>query len=1236
LAFDSAGNLYIADSRNDLVRRVAAQTGIISTVAGNGNTQNFVTPAPDGTPALSAYLSNPTWVSFDRSGYLLISEDGSASIQRVDAAGLLRNVAGNGTWSFTGDGVPATSSGINSPSNVVLDPAGNMYFADQNGRVRRIDGSTGIISTIAGNGTGTHGSGSGSCSTAANGDNGPATSATLDDAYSVLLAPSGNLLFSDIADCRIRQVALPSPYPYTATNLTASATSLGQGQSVTLTATVSPIGASGGPTGTIQFADVSCCNPAVPLGSATLSGGTASLTLSSLSLGFHNVVAYYSGDPQFNNSASPQVSVRVQLPTMVTLSSSRNPATANQPVTLTATIPQLPAAPYNSEGNVNFMDGPTLLGSAMVWNGSAQISYTFAAPGSHSLTAVFTGYDTYAGSTSAPLTQTVLGATTTTLSANNATVTFGQPVQLTASVSPATATGTVQFFDGTTALGTASLSSGTAAFTASTLSAGSHSLTATYSGDSGNATSTSGAVSVTVSQVSSSISLSTSPNPSSPGQNVTLTATVSPGTATGTVQFLDGSTSMGTAAISSGAATLAVSSLAVGAHSITAVYGGDGNNATSSSATVTQTVNQAPSRATLLVSASGIAYGQNVNLTAAVSPATATGMVQFMDGGTVIATQPLSNGTVPTVTATNLTVGSHPFTAVYSGDSSYTGSTSPVASVTVSKASSALTLSSSPNPSNSVQPVTFTAVVSPSTATGTVQFLDGSTSLGTVTITSGSAALSLSTLAAGSHSITAVYSGDTDYVTSTSAAVTQTVNKANSTVALISSANPSVFGAPVTLTATITPASATGSVQFLDGATVLGTAAVSGGSAALTTSSLGTGSHSIVAVYSGDAQYAGSTSAALSQTVNKAATTVVAGASPNPSTFGQSVTISASVTPAGATGTVQFVDGGSVIGTTTLSGGTASITTSALGGGVHSITAVYGGDPSYLGSTSAALSQTVNRAPSALTIVSSANPVTAGFAVTFTAALTHTPASATGSIQFLDGSTVLGTVALSSGGAALTTSSLAAGSHTITAVYSGDGNVSGSFVSLSQSVLTPTSISLTSDHTSTSYGQNINFTATVSPSAATGTIVFMDGSVVLGSVALSGGHATLAIATLSAGTHIVTASYSGDAADAAAPPVARTVTVAQVKPAVNVAASPDPALMGQTVTLTAKISANAATGTVTFNDGAQALGTAAVSNGAAVFSTSALAAGNHSITAVYSGDINYTSATSNKDNVNVK
>jgi hypothetical protein len=137
-------------------------------------------------------------------------------------------------------------------------------------------------------------------------------------------------------------------------------------------------------------------------------------------------------------------------------------------------------------------------------------------------------------------------------------------------------------------------------------------------------------------------------------------------------------------------------------------------------------------------------------------------------------------------------------------------------------------------------------------------------------LSNGVATLSTSALAAGSHSLTVTYSGDGTKSASTSAVLTETVNKAATTATLASSLNPAVSGQAVTFTAQVSPSAATGNIQFKDGTSLLGTVAVSGGSAALSVSSLTAGAHSITAIYSGDANYTGSTSSALAQTVTAA------------------------------------------------------------------------------------------------------------------------------------------------------------------------------------------------------------------------------------------------------------------------------------------------------------------------------------------------------------------------------
>jgi len=364
-----------------------------------------------------------------------------------------------------------------------------------------------------------------------------------------------------------------------------------------------------------------------------------------------------------------------------------------------------------------------------------------------------------------------------------------------------------------------------------------------------------------------------------------------------------------------------------------------------------------------------------------------------------------------------------------------------------SQASTTTTVASSLPSSTFGQSVTFTASVSPSGATGTVQFFDGANSLGTAALSGGSASLASSALTVGTHSITARYGGDANFTGSTSSSLSQTVSAVSTATALTSSLDPSVFGQQVTFTATVSPSSGpTGTVQFFDGVNSLGTAAVSGGTASVTTSALAVGTHFITASYSGDATYAGSTSASLTQTVDVGTvnTTTTVTSSLNPSAYGLRVIFTATVGPSsGASGTVTFMDGASTVGTSALdASGAATFSTSSLAVGTHSITAQYSGDGSHSSSTSSALLQTVNTAGTTTTLTSNSNPSKSGSPITFTA--TVSASSATGSVQFFDGSTSLGTMPLSSGKASLTTSALGGGKHSITAVYSGDGNFAGS------------------------------------------------------------------------------------------------------------------------------------------------------------------------------------------------
>lgn len=280
------------------------------------------------------------------------------------------------------------------------------------------------------------------------------------------------------------------------------------------------------------------------------------------------------------------------------------------------------------------------------------------------------------------------------------------------------------------------------------------------------------------------------------------------------------------------------------------------------------------------------------------------------------------------------------------------------------KTATTTAVASSLNPSTIGANVTFTATVSQAAATGTVTFYDGATALTTVAVSGGSAQYSTSSLARGSHSITAAYSGDPNYSGSTSSVLTQTVNGASTSTTLASSQNPSNVGQSVTFTATVTSGSGipTSTVTFKDGSTTIGSGTLNGsGMATLTTTLLAAGSHSITAVYGGDANFNGSTSNTVTQTVSKTATSTTLASSATTAKRGTTVTFTATVSPASATGTVGFYDGTKLLSTITLSGGTAKYATSSLAAGTHTITAKYSGDNTYSGSTSNAVTETITR-----------------------------------------------------------------------------------------------------------------------------------------------------------------------------------------------------------------------------------------------------------------------------------
>ena len=189
IVFDAYGNLYIADLDNYRVRMVNT-AGMISTIAGNG-TGGYT---GDGGPATAAELSEPWGLAFDAHGYLYISDFGQDVIRMLNTAGIISTVAGGGGSSYTGDGGPATAAGLFAPQGIVFDATGNLYISDNNQAIRVVN-TAGIINTIAGNGTGGY-----------SGDGGPATAAEINGPAGLAIDAQGNLYIAQTFNPCVRMV----------------------------------------------------------------------------------------------------------------------------------------------------------------------------------------------------------------------------------------------------------------------------------------------------------------------------------------------------------------------------------------------------------------------------------------------------------------------------------------------------------------------------------------------------------------------------------------------------------------------------------------------------------------------------------------------------------------------------------------------------------------------------------------------------------------------------------------------------------------------------------------------------------------------------------------------------------------------------------------------------------------------------------------------------------------------
>ncbi|SUE09810.1 Uncharacterised protein [Rhodococcus erythropolis] len=575
----------------------------------------------------------------------------------------------------------------------------------------------------------------------------------------------------------------------TTTSLSVPATAV-TGAAVDLTATVAPNNA----VGTVQFKS----NGAAIGTPVTVSGGTATLSHIFDAAGAQSVTADFTAGAGFVSSSASAQTVTVSDPAPVdveTTTSLSVPATAitGTAVDLTATV-----APNNAVGTVQFKSNGTAIGSPVaVSAGVATLSHSFDAAGAQSVTADFTAGAGFVSSSASAQTVTVsdpapVDVETTTSLSVPATAITGTAVDLTATVAPNNAVGTVQFKSNGTAIGSpVTVTSGVATLSYAFDAAGAQSVTADFTAGAGFVSSSASAQTVTVSDpapvdVETTTSLSV-PATAITGTAVDLTATVAPNNAVGTVQFKSNGAAIGSpVTVSGGTATLSHSFDAAGAQSVTADFTAGAGFVSSSASAQTVTVSDpAPvDKATKTVlSVQGEAkVGLPVDLFATVSedPSDALvpsgGTVQFKIGGVDQGAPVAVVDGVAKLPHVFGAEGTFVVSAVFSGSGVFTSSTAESVDVNVTvptpsdvESSTSLTAPSSAKVGTSVQ---LKAVVSSSGATsGTVQFFDGTTPIGTaVDVVGGQAVLSHTFTTTGNHSITAVYSGAQGVTGSTSTA----------------------------------------------------------------------------------------------------------------------------------------------------------------------------------------------------------------------------------------------------------------------------------------------------------------------------------------------------------------------------------------------------------------------------------------------------------------------------------
>ena len=607
-------------------------------------------------------------------------------------------------------------------------------------------------------------------------------------------------------------------------------------------------------------------------------------------------------------------------------------------------------------------------------------------------------------------------------------------------------------------------------------------------------------------------------------------------------------------------------------------------------------------------------FGQDVSLTANVSSTdgTPTGTITFSIDGTSLAPATVSNGSA-SATASSLTVGTHTVTATFtSSDGSFATTTSPSASFTVALATVTplLSIQSATPVYGAPNSATVTLTAASGTPTGTVQFLiDGNPSGSPETVSSGAAHFTLPVLVAGQHLIAATYSGDADFSSATIAGMTITVSPATPAIS---------WAAP----APITYGTALGVTQLNASSTILGTFTYSPAAGIVPTG----GNQTLKVLFT-----------------------------PTDATDYTTAAATVTLTVAKATPIITWTTPASIIASTPLSAAQLNATANVPGTFVYAPsigtvlpvgaqtlhTTFTPTDTTDYNTVTASVILTVVAPTVNLTISSTQQtyPTSANIVVAPQAAANKIP---TGTVTVFDGTTPLVTLPLGGDGKAYWTTNppLGAGTHSITASYSGDQNYPAGGSAITTVTVTPTPVNMSASCWGGSpFGVSYNCQVSLSSSAGspTGSItyIFDEGSPI--AVPINNGSAQFVISQPAGGNHTVVISWAGQGNFAAAPSLTRNFTTQPGQTQLQLSPSSYYLKSGSSLTLTASAStpqSGVPIGSVTFYDNGASIGVATInSNGVAVLVIPAISPGQHNFTAVFAVTSNYSGATSGQARV---